>query len=103
MHHNKGGSMSDMSKALEPFGPSELEAPSHQARELAETRDYEARTRISTIFSAGEDSINGIVAMRRKINSFGELPAPTRNHVNALEARAFEAASSTIQHLGEYR
>jgi hypothetical protein len=89
----------EISKALAQFTPGELEAPSHQARELAETRDYEVRTRINTTFESCDDSIKRLVRTRRLINSLGELPNPTRNQVNALEAEAFETARENIRNL----
>jgi len=92
--------MSDSGMALATFGPTELEAPSQQMREMAENRHYEVMTRINTLCDAGEAGIEAVVRARRKIQQQRDLPKETMNHLYRLECDTYDTASSIIRNIG---
>jgi hypothetical protein len=89
-----------MDKALAQFGASELEAPSHEARELAEVRHYEVMTRIDTLCQAAKAGVQAVVDVHRKVQDQGDLPRGAMNHLHRLECDTYETARSIIRNLG---
>jgi hypothetical protein len=88
-----------MDKALAQFGPQELEAPSHQAREMAETRHYEALTRLDTLCAAGKAGIRAVVEVHLEAQQYDHLPRHVRNEVGGLEAETYATARENIRNL----
>lgn len=91
----------DEHKAVEQFKfGHELEAPTHQAGELAEVRHYEVMTRIGTLCEAAKAGIEAVVAAHDKIREHGDVPAATLRELLDLETETYKAARSIIKRLG---